>query len=465
MKLLNKTARFSATAVAVAALLMPTLSQADTLEQAVAKTLDTHPELRVAFNRFKAREAQIDQAFSGYLPTVELSAGWGLENTDSPSTRRNPLNRSNEGEVELKRGEAGVSIRQMLFDGFRTTSEVERFTYEATAEQWTLIAAAEDIALEVAQVYLKFMQAEQVLTLAQKNLQTHKDIYSQIKQRTDSGLGSTADLSQITGRLARANANVISAQNNLYDAIAEYRSVTGVVPSETIMPVPDADQLPATYEGTIKVAGEYHPVLKSASQDIKAAESEKSSRESSYYPTITIELNGNWNNDINGEDGRSFTSDVGGHSNDLQAMVRMRYDLFAGGRDAALNRESAYKINEAKEVRERAYRQIIEGASLAWNAYELLPPQKQYIREHVVAAKETQAAYAQQFNLGQRSLLDLLDTENELFEARKDYLQAEFDETLAQYRVLNATGQLLGSLQVTRPETWRGENEYEEGAY
>ncbi|MGI2260669.1 TolC family outer membrane protein [Shewanella sp. GXUN23E] len=463
MKLFNKSARYSATAVAVAALLMPTLGYSDTLEQAVAKTLDTNPELKVAFNRFKAKEAQIDQAFSGYLPNVEVSAGWGLENTDSPSTRRNTLNKS--GEIELKRGEAGISIRQMLFDGMRTSSEVDRSTYETTAEQWTLIAAAEDIALEVARVYLNFLQAEQVLTLAQKNLQTHTEIYNQIKQRTNSGLGSTADLSQVTGRLARANANVIAAQNNLYDAIAEYRNITGAVPSDMIMPVPDADQIPATYENAIKTASEYHPVLKSASQDILAAESEKGARESSYYPSITIELNGNWNNDLNGENGRSFTSDVGGYSNDLQAMVRMRYDLFAGGRDAAQNRESAYKINEAKEIRERAYRQIVEGASLAWNAYELLPPQKQYIRQHVVAAKETQVAYAQQFNLGQRSLLDLLDTENELFEARKDYLRAEFDETLAQYRVLNATGQLLNSMQVTRPDTWRGDSDYEGGAF
>lgn len=81
------------------------------------------------------------------------------------------------------------------------------------------------------------------------------------------------------------------------------------------------------------------------------------------------------------------------------------------------------------------------------------------------AAKETQTAYVQQFNLGQRSLLDLLDTENELFEARKDYLRAEYDETLARYRVLNATGRLLDSLRVTRPESWRGEHDFQGGAF
>ena len=460
-------AKVTGTALAVATAMLPISSSADTLEQAVANTLDTHPELRIVFNRFKAREAQIDQAFAGYLPNVEVSAGWGIENTDSPSTRRNPLNGpEGDRDAELKRGEAGVSIQQMLFDGFLTSSEVDRATFEVTAEQWNLAAAAEDMALEVARVYLAYMQAEQVLTLAEKNLQTHQDIYSQIKQRTDSGLGSTADLSQITGRLARANANVISARNNLFDAISVYEKVTGKQPENMIMPVADADMLPGSIADTLKIATEHHPVLKSANEDIKAAQSQKEAATSSYYPNISLELSGNWNNDLNGENGRSSAGkDVGGHSNDLQAMVRMRYNLFSGGADSARKRETAYKIAEAKEIRDRAYRQISEGASLAWNAYELLPEQKLFIREHVVAAKETQVAYGQQFNLGQRSLLDLLDTENELFEARKSYLQAEFDELLAQYRVLNATGQLLNSLRVTRPQAWSGEENYEGGAF
>jgi adhesin transport system outer membrane protein len=81
----------------------------------------------------------------------------------------------------------------------------------------------------------------------------------------------------------------------------------------------------------------------------------------------------------------------------------------------------------------------------------------------VIAAKDTQVSYSQQFNLGQRTLLDLLDTENELFEARKDYLEAEYDEIISEYRILNATGRLLESLRVTRPDVWKGEREYQGG--
>ncbi|MCG9740053.1 TolC family outer membrane protein [Shewanella insulae] len=457
----------SAMALAVSAMLIPGAASSQTLEQAVAHTLDTNPDIRIAFNRFKAREEQVNQAIAGYMPSVDISGGYGWEQTNSPSTRR----RAGQGDVdkdgviELMRGEVGFSIKQMLFDGFYTSSEVDRFSFEASAEQWALFAAAEDIALDVAKVYINYIRSEQVLTLAEKNLQSHKEIYDQIKQRTDSGLGSVADLSQITGRLARANANVIAAKNNFFDAKAQFVRIVEKEPENLIVPVPDDDMLPTNLTDGLKVAQENHPILKSAASDISAAENERSSAQSNYYPKLSLELGGNWNDNIDGEDGYSaFASqNVGGHNNDLVAMVRVKYNLFAGGKDLAREKEAAYKIGEAKEIRQRAYRQVVEGVNLAWNAYEMLEPQKLYIRDHVIAAKDTQVAYSQQFNLGQRTLLDLLDTENELFEARKDYLDTEYDEIISEYRILNATGRLLESLRVTRPDVWKGEREYEGG--
>lgn len=455
-------------AVVLSVILLPLSAQSQTLEQAVAYTLDTNPDLRVAFNRFKAREEQVNQAIAGYMPTIDVTGGYGYEQTDSVSTRRRPNvgDVDSSGVAELNRGEFGVSLKQMLFDGFYTSSEVDRYSFEASADQWALLAAAEDMALDVSKVYLNYLRTDEVLKLAEKNLNSHKEIYEQIKQRTDSGLGSTADLSQITGRLARANANVISARNNLLDAKAQFIRVVAADPVDLIQPVPDADLLPKDLNSGLSDAQENHPILKSAANDIRAAENERSSVQASYYPQVSLELNGNWNNDVGGEDGVSAlaSQNVGGYNNDLVAMVRVRYNLFAGGKDLAREKETAYKLGEAKEIRQRAQREVVEGVNLAWNAYEMLAPQKQYIRDHVMAAKDTQSAYAQQFNLGQRSLLDLLDTENELFEARKDYLQAEYDEITAKYRVLNSTGRLLDSLKVTRPEAWRGERNYEGGA-
>lgn len=459
----------STLALAFSALFIPASAYSQTLERAVAHTLDTNPEIRIAFNRFKAREEQVNQATAGYMPTIDLTGGYGWEQTNSPSSRRKIdqgyPDVDSDGVIELERGEAGFSIKQMLFDGFYTSSEVDRYSFEASADQWALFSAAEDIALDVVKVYINYIRTDQVVTLAEKNLLSHQDIYEQIKQRTDSGLGSTADLSQITGRLARANANLISAKNNFYDAKAQFIKVVASEPEYLIVPVPDDEMLPEDLSTSILLAQENHPILKSASSDIEAAKNEKSSVQSNYYPKLSLDLAGNWNNDLDGEDGFSpfISSNVGGHSNDLVAMVRIKYNLFSGGKDLAREKEAAYKIGEAKEIRQRAHRQVVEGVSLAWNAYELLEPQKLYIQEHVIAAKNTQVAYSQQFNLGQRTLLDLLDTENELFEARKDYLEAEYDQVISEYRVLNATGRLLESLRVTRPDVWQGERNYEGG--
>ena len=93
----------------------------------------------------------------------------------------------------------------------------------------------------------------------------------------------------------------------------------------------------------------------------------------------------------------------------------------------------------------------------------MLGSQLNFIKQHVISAKETQRYYEQQFNLGQRSLLDLLDTENELFQARQDYLASQFSELDARYRLLNATGVLLDSFRITRSSTWQGEHNYHRG--
>jgi adhesin transport system outer membrane protein len=440
-------------------------SNAQSLEQAVAKALDTHPDIRQSFARFKSKEEDVNRASAGYLPIIDLTAGYGYEYTDTPSNRRSAFNDS-DGETELARGEFGISIKQMLFDGMLTSNEVDRTKFEASAEQWTLIANAEDLALQVAKAYLNFIKTAELVKLSEKNIEAHQAIYSQIKERTDSGLGSIADLSQVTGRLARAQSNMISARNNNLDARSQFIRLTNSQPENLVMPVPDAIMLPKDKTSGLSLATKRHPVIKSAQQDIRAARSFKSAVKSNYYPKLSLELAANSDNDIGGESGlNQFGDNVGGHRNDASAMLRLRYNFYSGGKDIANERSAAYKVSEAQEINASAHRQVTESFGLAWNAFTMLSLQKNYIKQHIITSKDTQVAYKQQFDIGQRNLLDLLDTENELFQARKDYLDADFNELSAKYRLLNATGQLLDSLRITRSSAWKGEHDYDQGAY
>lgn len=451
-----------ATKLVFCTMLFPIIVNAQSLEQAVAFTFDHHPELRIAYSRFKVSEEQIGQAKAGFLPTIDLTAGIGYEYTDSPSTRRQ-IGSAGEGTAELPRREIGLSLKQEIFSGFHTLSEVERTRYTTSADQWRLYGIAEDIALKVSKVYIDLIKAKQLVALAEKNLVAHQEIYEQIKQRTDSGFSSSADLSQINGRLAKAHSNLIASKNNFLDSQVTFYRVIEQRPNNLVIPYPDGSLLPKTKAEGLQLTLDNHPVMKSSVMDIEAANAQYSTAKSNYYPKVSFELNANYNDNLDGEDGTSFGGiDVGGQNNEVVAMLRFSYNIFSGGRNDAYTRETAYKISEAKELRSSVHRQVTEGFILSWNAFEQLNLQKKYIKMHVISSKDTQSDYKEQFKVGQRSLLDLLDTENELYQARRDFLDAEFTEISAQYRILHAMGLLVEALRVTRPSTWQGETEFSE---
>ncbi|WP_411994435.1 TolC family outer membrane protein [Agarivorans sp. DSG3-1] len=412
------------------------LACAQSLEQAVAKVLTEHPQLQSSFNQFKASTEQYQGAKGGYYPTVDLTAGagWGQSETENFG-----VNSANPTEV-------GVSIRQLLFSGFSTTGEVSRTENEARADQWLLYNDAENIALRVVDVYLEVVKQEQLLELADSNLQTHLAIQKDIKKRTDSGVGSSADLTQVNGRVARATTNALSAKNNLLDAQTQFLRVVNTLPNDLVLPGADIALLPADLDAALAAALDVHPTLKAAQFDVAAANAQNTVAKASNYPEIAVELDGNWDRNQNGFDD---TKDY-----ELAAMLRLRYNLFNGGSDAAEIRRSAYDVNRAKAVGDDAYRQVTEGTRLAWNAWDVLVRQKSFLQQHVEASFQTVEAYKKQFNLGKRSLLDVLNTENELFEAQNEFIGADIDELRAKYRLLNATGLLLEALRVNRPEDW-----------
>ena len=432
-------------------ILFPGLSQAQTLEQSVAQSLATHPKIKEAFDLYQARLYQHDGAKGGYYPTIDLRGGVGYEKTDSPSTRRATGELTGDGSIDdsMTRKEAGISLRQMLFDGFNVSSNVARTDAAAQAQRLALISEAENTALRVAEVYLNMLRQQEILELSKQNLETHEQIRSDIQKRTDSGLGSTADQTQIDGRVARAYSNQAAAENNYRDAESEFIRVVNEVPKDLVQPVPNTQLLPATLEDALKTATEVHPTLLSSLQDIEEAKYQHEGSKSGFYPNVAFEVDQNWNEDIDA---------VKGRNDDLTAMVRMRYNLFRGGSDLAESKATSALYSQAKDIHLNAFRQVEEGTRLAWNAKESLAKQKVFLKEHVDASYDTVQAYKKQFGLGQRTLLDVLNTENELFEARRSYITAEYDSLLADYRILNATGGLLNAMNVQQPAEWQANN-------
>ena len=414
-----------------------------TLEQAVENTLKTNPDIKSAFNEFVSKQ-YLNAASSGaYLPSIDLDAGIGYEGIKPAESGRDS--------TELTRKEATVTLTQLIWDGSATLNDIDRTAADAESVRYQLLADAQDTALEVAKVYLDSVKASEVLTLSKNNLKVHEKIYEDIKKRVNSGIGSTADLTQVEARLAKAHSNLVAAQNNLYDSNTTFTRLVGQSPQELIFPRADQNFIPYSIDEAIDLAFESHPVIKISMADVDSAKFQYKQSKGAYYPTISIEAAQTWYDDVSG---------IEGSSEETTAMLRLNYNLFNGGSDVANAENFAYQLNKAKDLRESAYRQVEEGLRLSWSALDLTLQQKEFLAEHVDSVSKTVISYEKQYRIGKRTLLDLLNTENELFEARKNYLDARYSEQYAKYRVMNATGQLLNALRVDVPTEWNEEVEY-----
>ncbi|HWD32015.1 MAG TPA: TolC family outer membrane protein [Pseudomonas sp.] len=408
--------------------------QAQSLPEAMQKALEVHPEIQAGVNSRIAADYQLRAAKGGYLPRVDVLAGYGREGTDSPST-------GNRWET-LNRGESSVRLRQMVFDGFATSSEVGRQQATVNSRAYSLLGSSERTALTVAQVYLDVLTRREMVRLAEDNLRSHERIFDQIKLRTARGVGRLADLDQAEARLAQAQNNLITEQTNLADAKTNYLSVVGQLPDELSAPAPFIDLLPANLDEARQQMIESSPILRSAESDIAAAEQQYQAAKSSFYPRFDAELGRTADNDIDG---------MNGHNNEWQAMLRMSFNLYAGGSNKADLESKSYLTNQALDIRNNALRQLNEELGLAWNAMDNANAQLPIAQQYVDRSNSVRSAYQQQFSLGERTLLDLLDSENELFTAQRRLTEVKFIQVFTQYRIKATIGQLLKSQGVVAP--------------
>jgi len=187
-----------------------------------------------------------------------------------------------------------------------------------------------------------------------------------------------------------------------------------------------------------------HPTLKSAGADLEAREKQYEVAKAPYWPIIDLEVDQTWEND--------YTSATEGKMDSLTAMIKLRYNFFRGFKDEARRAETVELVSEAREIRNNTHRQVVQSMKLSWMAYQAAKDQINYLEQRVDFATGTADAYTKQFNLGKRTLLDVLDSEAEVIDAKRALVEARYDGLYAQYRILNGLGQLVKSFDKEWPE-------------
>jgi outer membrane protein, adhesin transport system len=271
----------------------------------------------------------------------------------------------------------------------------------------------------------------------------HRRILDRVERLEREGGGSIADVRQAEARVAAADSALATAIGNLRDSQARYISVVGAAPQSLEAPIVPVQAVPESGEAAAARAGVNSPTVQIATADIEVSQAELQGSRAGYYPRLDLELGTSANRNIDG---------VRGGDVDAQALLVVRYNLFRGGADIAREREAFERLRETREQLSLVRREAEEEARLAYNARVTARARVEALRAEADAQRATRDAYAQQFVLGQRSLLDLLDAENQLFIARSNLTTADYTERFAVYRMLTVLGDLLMTLDIDRPK-------------
>ncbi|MBA2778930.1 TolC family outer membrane protein [Billgrantia kenyensis] len=423
-------------AAAVAQTLPPGLAapgSAD-VQEVVRQALSTNPEVRAALNGLNAAGHDVGVARGNYLPSIDVAAGIGRED------------REGDGRGSYDTDFAELRLTQMIYDGFATRSEVERLDRAQLVRYYELLGASENVALEATRAYLDVSRYRELVRLAQDNYADHLRVFNQIEDRVRSGAGRGVDLEQISGRLALAESNLMTEASNLHDVTSRYQRIVGQLPAENLAPAPQLDgRLPPSVSEAVDLAFQGNPDFHAAIENIEAARAEQAGTRAGFQPRLDLRGRTGTDNNESGYDGFGRRDR---HSIELVASM----NLYRGGSDLASFRAASDRVEQAIDQRDLACTNVRQTTQIAYNDTQRLREQIRYLNEHRQSIDRVRGAYQQQFDIGERTLLDVLDSENEYFEASRAFTNAQYDIALADARTLAAMGQLMPTLGVMRDD-------------
>ena len=410
--ILKKFALTVSAAVFLAGAAHGAMAQQDTtgpmsLRDAVAVGVATNPEYGVVATNRRATDEELNQAQALYLPSIDLRADAGFEHSDDPSTRASvAAGTDNDGEEDLWRYDASITLTQMLFDGFETKYENERQRARVLSASNRVRETAELVGLAIVEAFLEVLRQRDLLRIARQNVAEHISILEQIGDSAGAGRSTQADVEQARARLASARAGEASVREALRIAEASYIREVGDVPKELIMPLVPVDALSPNVEEEVKIALHQSPTVDIFEADIDVAHAEYQGAKSTFYPQIDLQLNGREGEDLGGVEGRDTSA---------SALLVLNWNLYRGGGDTARVREFINREAQAKEARAEAARGIENDIRQTWARMVSAGERARQFAAQADANTEVVKAYKDQFDLNRRTLLDVLDAQNELF--------------------------------------------------
>jgi adhesin transport system outer membrane protein len=411
-------------------------AEAFSINDAIAQAVRTNPGVGEASANRRATEAELRQTQSYYLPQVKLQALAGPEKF-SESVRRPPA-----GNGEWSNGREGsIVIRQILFDGFTSIHEIWRQSARVNSAAFHVRERTELIALGAAEAYIDVVRFQRLVGLANQNVANHEEILSNVRSRFGGGRVGEGDLQQALERVEASKVALHEFRQGLDDARARYRNVVGVEAINLRFPGP-LGHLPRSKDEALAVTVRHNPTLLAAESDTEAARQAFHATAGAFVPNVSLEGRASRAFDTNGLDGRR---------DDVSGKVVVSWDIFRSGQDLWQRTETAERYTQASMAHARLQRDALESIDKAWAARTITANRVAALSRQLIADRKTISIYRKEYEIGQRSLIDLLNAENQYFNAAVSLTSARGVIVFADYQLLAAMGALLEYLNAPPP--------------
>ncbi len=419
--------RSSAAVLALSLALIPAATSAETLEEALTKAYQNNPTILAARARLRATDEGVSQALSGWRPTVSLSYDVGKDYRSTNGTTRTSRNSTPRG--------GGLSVDQNVYEGGKTVATTDRAEQEVLAERSRLASTEQDIMLRAATAYMDVVRDEAVLRLNQNNERVLQRQLEATRDRFQVGEVTRTDVAQAESRLSRATADRISAEGELAKSRADYRDVIGDFPG-TLQPAKAVGDLPAGVDQAIDQARGANPAVVLAQYNERAAAAGIRVAKSDLLPSVDIEGDLSRDHDVSAAVERSDGASI---------TATLSVPLYQAGAVSSRIRAAQQVHSQRRQELDAAVRAAIATATQAWESYQTARAQIRAFDAEVRAAGIALEGVRQEAQVGSRTVLDVLDAEQELLNARVSLVRAQRDEVVTSFDVRRSVGTLLAT--------------------
>jgi adhesin transport system outer membrane protein len=410
-----------------------------TLRDAMSLAIDSHPEINQAIQNKEAIEFEREQAQGLFLPRVSVEGSAGWRHLENPTRRA--LDASNKDLMPL---EASIRGEQIIFDSGNRANELKRQAARTDGAATRIEERSQFIALQVARQYLDYLLQQRIVAASADNVAFHEKLVGDLTQGVSQGSISIADQQQAEERLQSARAKLTESRQDLTNTAISIRTLSGIDIEETaILPEPLRAKLPVDLNEAIEKTRTKSPKIREAQADLDAAYAMIGKAKADLGPSLSLEASARHGDEVDG-----FRN---GTTTDIQARVVARMLLFDGGINRAKVQEMVRRASEARFRLHQVSREAEEDLRVSWNAWTNQGKLVNELDQQAKASDDVLNSYREQFNVGRRSLLDVLDAQNTRFNVQVRAETARFATQFAEYKILAAENELLQAMDLTAP--------------